>query len=231
MNYLSHQYIARRVRPEPDTSALFFAGNLLPDLLAVSGDGRLRTVGEHAGALADGVRLHLVTDKQFHGLPAFHLVQAQASRLLLSAHWQTPPRRRFFLAHVMTEIALDAAILAQYPSLPDDLYNQLSQSLGQGLLPQTETLLGRPTTNLLATIEQFVESRFVYRYATPIGLASSLVRISQRAGVPNFTDPTDVATLAGIFEEYSLSLAPQTAELLRLPVVDTGLNPASLVVQ
>lgn len=220
MNYLSHQYIARQIRPERDAPASFFAGNLLPDLLSISGDGKLRTPGEYNDALTDGIRLHLATDKQFHSLPAFHLAQAQANELLLSATWETPPRRRFFVAHVIPELALDAAILAQYPDLPDDLYRTLAESLANGLVARTEAMMNRPLPNLQGTIERFIESRFVYRYATPDGLASSMVRISQRAGIPNFAHPVDVATLAQIFEEYSAILAPQTAELLRLPAVD-----------
>lgn len=231
MNYLSHQYIARCFRSEPSAPPLFFAGNLLPDLLAISGDGRIRTAEGDSGALSDGVKLHLLSDKQFHGLPAFRDAQGQASKLLLSARWVNPPHRRFFLAHIMTELALDAAILTRHPDLPGDLYDTLSESLDGGLVAEAEILTGRVLPNLQNTIRRFIESRFLYLYATPDGLASSLVRIGQRVGVPNFKDPGDAATLAHIFKDFSEAIAPQTDDLLRISISESGVEDVPIVVQ
>lgn len=231
MNYLSHQFVARTVRPEPDAPALFFAGNLLPDLLAVSGDARVRDVSGYYGVLAEGVALHLRTDRQFHGLAAFHAVQESANQLLLSAPWETPPRRRFFLAHVMTELALDAELLRQDPGLPGDLYGTLSEALQAGLVEETERLVRRPVPNLGRSIERFLGSRFLYEYATADGLASALARVSARAGVPNFADPRDVATLSRVFGDFSTLLAPRTEELLHPVESDRRISRAPLVVQ
>ncbi len=222
MNYLAHQYVARRIRRESDAPALFFAGNILPDILAMSGDGRLRSAGEHTGPLADGIRLHLSTDRRFHTLPAFHEAQAQANRLLLSALWVVPPHRRFFLAHVMTELALDAAILATEPALPDDLYGSLAAALRDGLVPLTETISGKSAPNLRTTAERFIESRYLHGYSSAEGLASSLIRACKRAAVPLCEDPRDVAELARVFTELSLFIVPRTADLLRISVADAG---------
>jgi hypothetical protein len=231
VNYLSHQYIARRVKPEPGATALFFAGNLLPDLLSIAGDGRLRAVEGHTNSLADGVRLHLATDKAFHGLPAFLDAQAEATRILAEARWEIPLRRRFFIAHVMTELAMDSVVLARQPALPDDLYGCLSESLDDGLVEQTEALAGRPTPNLQATIERFLASRFLYQYATPAGLASSMIRIGRRTGISNFEDPTDEMTLAKIFADFTATLAPNVDDLLYIPPPETGGFRAPVVVQ
>lgn len=217
MNYLSHHYIARRIRPEPDASALFFAGNLLPDLLSIAGDGRLRTAGESRGPLSDGVRLHLATDKRFHSLPAFIAAQAEATRMLIHATWEAPLRRRFFVAHVITELALDSVVLAQQPDLPEELYTALSESLKMQLITQTETLAARVVPNLPDTIERFVESRFLYRYATPPGLATSMIRIGRRAGIPNFEPVADALTLSQIFADFSTWVASRREDLLCVP--------------
>lgn len=231
MNYLAHQYLARRIRPEPDAPALFFAGNVLPDLLAIAGDGRLRTAGEHIGPLPDGVRLHLQTDQKFHSAPAFHQAQELASHLLRDAAWETPPKRRFFLAHVMTELTLDAVLLARHPGLPDDLYGQLAESLEIELAPLSRGLAGREVPNLERSVERFIRSRFLYDYATPAGLASSLIGISRRVGIPNFAEARDAALLGGIFEDFSALIAPLADQLLSLSPAKPGGDPGTLVVQ
>ncbi|MBC8142010.1 MAG: hypothetical protein H7Y38_11280 [Armatimonadetes bacterium] len=212
MNYLAHHFLARRSRPAG--SADFCAGNLLPDLLAAGSDPRLRSVSESVGDLADGVRLHLATDKTFHGSAAFADTQKQANALLLSAPWATAPRRRFFVAHVLVELALDAHILHRFPDLPTDLYAALSQSLAGGLVAQAETLLGKSAPNLYATTTRFIESGFLRDYAAPEGLADSLTRVCHRAGVPNFETAADRETLAQVFDDFAPILAPFVPEML-----------------
>ena len=204
--------MARRERP--DGTADFFAGNLLPDLLAVSGDGRLRGVGDNTRGVADGVRLHIATDKWFHGLPVFSALQAEANALLLAAPWKETPRRRFFVAHVLVELALDAHLLHETPTLPDDLYAALAESLSGNLVATAETLLGRPAPNLEASTTRFVETGFLRDYATPAGCAESLTRVCRRAGVPNFTEPADTETLAHVFADFAPMITQNVAELL-----------------
>ncbi len=206
MNYLAHHFLARRLRPTGSTD--FCTGNLLPDLLAAGGDPRLRTVGESVGDMADGVRLHLAADKAFHSGAAFADAQKTANGLLLSAPWETAPRRRFFVAHVFVELALDARLLARFPDLPTDLYAALSESLAGDLVAQAQTLLGKPAPHLQGTATRFIEHGFLYDYATPEGLAESLTRVCHRAGVPNFDSPTDRETLARVFADFAPFLSP-----------------------
>ena len=213
MNYLSHHALARRIRPGGDGD--FFAGNLLPDLLSASGDGRIRTAGDHAGAVADGVRLHIATDKIFHGATAFHAAQSEADALIRAAPWETSPRRRFFVAHVLVELALDAHLLGESPELPDDLYRVLAASLRGDLIARAETLAGQPVPNLRGSIERFLAAGFLRDYATPAGLARSLTRVCRRAGVPNFESPADKETLAGVFEAFAPHVAGGMTDLVR----------------
>ena len=217
MNYLSHQYIARQIHPIKSTSPLFFAGNLLPDFLAVSGDGRLRSVGEHKGPLAEGVQLHLTTDNRFHSLAAFHEAQKKANDLLLTMAWETAPRRLFFVAHVLTEIALDAELLKQFPELLDDLYQTLSDSLSGGLVAETEVLLGNSAPSLELTVRRFLENQFLRDYATPGGCTNAVVRVCRRAKIPNFENPVDRESLTQVFTKFSAVLQPYSPQLLILP--------------
>lgn len=183
--------------------SLFFAGNVLPDLLTVSGDTRIREVSGATGSLANGVRLHLAADKAFHSGVDFKTLQEEATALLKDAPFQEVVRRRFFVAHVLVELALDAAVLRHEPDIADDFYKQLSAALADGLIPKTETLLTQPVPNLLPTIERFIAHPFLYDYLTPEGCATALARVSRRVGLGNFTNDEEKTIAAQIFVQFA----------------------------
>ncbi len=214
VNYLAHQYLARAPSADVSCPELFRAGNLLPDLMALYGAGRLRSAGDHAVAVAEGVRFHLATDRRFHASAGFKEAQGDASEAIRSALWEVAPRRRFFLAHVMTELALDAALLKTHGDLPDELYNDLTVALDAGLVGYAEALVGHGTPGLGASVRRFIGAGFLRRYATPEGLATALRGVSERAGIPNFASVADQETLAALFSTFAPILVPRITDLL-----------------
>lgn len=101
VNFFGHAVVATEVEPRP----VVVLGAMLPDLEAMVDSTASRLTNED---LAQGVRLHHVTDGAFHGGGSF-LHHQERARAELSA---TPIRRgpRRAVAHVGVELILDAAL-------------------------------------------------------------------------------------------------------------------------
>jgi len=217
----------------PDAPAVFYVGNVLPDLLSVSGDGRLRQrhVAQPAADIdADlmrGLRLHLATDQRFHGHPAFSAANAQAGDLLRSVPFETPLRRVFFLAHAFVEIALDGLLLHQSPGLVEDFYAPFSDCDLAAVVTEIGALTesAGPLLGLARVLEGFLEARYLQHYATGDGMASALSRVARRAGLSDlFASDTDRAILACCFDTYLPHLVAIGPELLTPPALSLWYN-------
>ncbi len=228
MNYLSHHSVARAVavqRPDVATPA-FFVGNVLPDLVSVSGDGRLRAPSvlspppEIDTSLVNGVRLHLATDTRFHGHPLFKEATQEASALLRAAPFSVPLRRVFFLAHAFVEIALDGWLIRENDEIAIDFYAQFEAADLSAVVTDTGRLLRSdiPLLGLAHTIERFTESQFLLSYREDNGLAMALYRVCHRAKVADlFADLADRALLQNCFTAYLPRIATKAAALLAPP--------------
>ena len=228
MNYLSHHTVARAFVRQTSGSAApaFFVGNVLPDLLAVSGDGRLRAAsvlappGSVDSSLVNGVRLHLATDTLFHGHPLFAEATADASAALRAVPFSVPLRRVFFLAHAFVEIALDGWLIRQNAGIADDFYAQFKSADLTKVIIDAGRLLGSdvPFLGLAHTLERFMESQFLRSYAEEMGMAEALYRVSHRAKLADlFADPADRALLGNCFEAFLPRLSEKAPALLAPP--------------
>lgn len=205
MNHLSHHEAA--LRAAPDAGPEFFLGNLLPDLIATGGDGRIRAVEPAGDDLTRGVRLHLWSDRGFHGAEEFKTATAAASAALRAEPFETPPVRLFFVAHVFVELALDAAVLRARPDAADDLYRRLAGVDPEAVAERAARWL-RPEAvahglALANTVRRFVAARYLYDYARPDGLAEGIYRIGRRVGLENFASDTDLRALAAVFDGFA----------------------------
>lgn len=238
MNYLSHQAVAEAV--DPQASAWFYVGNLLPDLLSTAGrrlhEGELsRAVAippaePETVALVRGIRLHFATDARFHSHPAFKEASALASELLRAAPFASPPHRVFFIAHVLVEIALDGRLVNERPDLPASLYASLEHLGGETIARRTASLLGLPDglPDFALTITRFLAAHYLPSYRNFDGQAQALSRVCRRAGLPDLSEPGDRAALAGVCALFSPRLAQWEQELLAPP--QTALPVESSVV-
>lgn len=231
MNYLSHHTVARAValRNSGIVTPAFFVGNVLPDLISVSGDGRLRarSVQEPLQgvdvSLVNGVRLHLATDTHFHGHPLFTEAMAEASDLLRAAPFSLPLRRVFFLAHAFVEIALDGWLIRENESIADDFYAQFASADLEAVVTNTGRLLrvDIPLLGLAHTLERFVQARYLFSYARGSGMAEALYRVSRRARIADLlADPADRALLGECFRSFLPSIAEKAPALLAPPGID-----------
>ncbi len=228
MNYLSHHVVAREVAAltTGDADPAFYIGNVLPDLLSVSGDGRLRAQSVLAPpsgvrtSLVNGIRLHLAADTRFHGHPLFTEATREASDTLRATPFSLPLRRVFFLAHAFVEVALDGWLIRQEAGIATDFYAQFERSDLSAIITDAGRLLGReaPLIGLAHTMERFVEAKYLFSYADESGMAEALYRVCHRAGIADLlADPSDRALLGDCFASFLPRIAAKAEELLAPP--------------
>lgn len=227
MNYLSHQVVARRAfgaSASPDV----LCGNLLPDLLPTAGDGRIRTIPDTVlpawSAFAQGARLHLETDRRFHGHPEFKRLCQTAGQMLRDAPFMEPPRRVFFVAHVAVELALDARALIREPYVADDLYTALITCTPARIAQAASAITNTPAPNLATSVSRFIAAGFLRSYATPSGLTQALHRVLQRGGLPGFVS-NDLPHLDAVFRALTAQITPVEDELWTPPSHEFSVSP------
>lgn len=194
MNFLSHYYLDR------DTSVpLFTAGAATPDLLSIfHPETRLRSsdmpriyalsVTPDERDFADGLNRHFVADGIFHDSVLFREESHWISQELLRTFPETPPRRRFFIAHVLLELILDKVLIDNNPKLLDRFYADFdSLAPFEGLVRVTERALGLPLENYDHFLEKFLLNRYLYRYTDWEHIRYVLGRIMRRVRVTSGT--------------------------------------------
>lgn len=231
MNFLAHHVLAVRFLVPPDPSPPYVVGSALPDLLPLAAERvRLRlTLVERQpaptpedAALRAGILVHLATDAAFHKTRAFAQAQAEAGRILDKAAFEGIRVRRFFLAHVLTELALDAVLLRSDATVADDFYEAFAGAGQAQVTRWTEGAVGRPLPGLPAVLTRFARSRYLYSYAEDEGVATGLSRLCARARQDTF-EGKNYARLVGVvgqtvtaLEGWADEMLAETAEALRL---------------
>lgn len=222
MNFLAHHVLATRFLTPPNPLPMYVAGSALPDLLPMAtGHARLRPAlverqpaptAEEA-ALRAGILVHLATDAAFHKTPSFAAAQAEAGRLLDQAGFEGIRVRRFFVAHVLTELALDAVLLRRDPTIADDFYTAFAAADRACVTRWTEAAVGQPLPGLPAVLTRFARSRYLYQYAEDEGVATGLSRLCTRARQDMF-EGENYARLVTVVGRTVAALEGQTPSLL-----------------
>lgn len=167
MNYFAH---GRRFLDDP----YFLAGTAIPDWLNVA-DRRVRMRQKHALALihdedprvasiARGVAQHHADDDWFHRTAAFNELSWSFTVLIRDALPKDDGLRPSFLGHVLVELLLDAALIAEAPEQLEAYYAALG-AVEPGIVEETVNRAAPRTTDALAPlIPRFVASRFLFDY-------------------------------------------------------------------
>jgi len=191
VNFLAHHVIAMRQWPAP--TAPYVVGVALPDLLPLAGArlrpaliGRGTAGGPEDAALRRGVLVHLATDAAFHKAASFAEAQAEVGTILARTPFEGIRVRRFFVAHVLAEIALDAALLRDTPSLAEEFYRAFAAADYSQVTRWAGGAVGRSLPDLPAVLTRFAESRYLEQYRADEGVATSLSRLCARARQDTF---------------------------------------------
>jgi len=166
MNYFAHSF---RFLDNP----YVLAGTSLPDWLSVvNRRARLRRAtliqyvdsqDERLRQLVTGVIQHLDDDLRFHNAPVFSDVLVQVLRLIQPVvNGRAVPLT--FLAHLMTEVMFDAALLDRFPHGADDYYAALSRIDPSWVEMATEMITGQHVENLGSFIRLFCREGILHDY-------------------------------------------------------------------
>ena len=205
MNFLAHHVIATQYLTPGEPLSAYVLGTALPDLLPLAAERirlrpeRLQAGTESESALAAGVSVHLATDAAFHKTAAFAEAQAAVSELLAGAGFTQMRVRRFFVAHVLTEIALDAALLRADTTLADRFYDAFTAADFVAARRWAEAVTGRLLPDLPAVLTRFAEFQYLREYAGDTGMATGLSNVCRRAGQETFAGEnfTRLVSVAG----------------------------------
>jgi hypothetical protein len=212
MNYFAH---GRRFVDDP----YFLAGTAVPDWLSVV-DRRVRVrpaqAKMHAAAadselarVAAGIVQHHEDDGWFHNTRAFTELSLELCALLRRQLPDDEGFRPHFLGHVLVELLLDAALIAEEPRRLDGYYEAMESLDGRIVERAVAKISGRPAGNLAMFIELFSRERFLSDYLDDGKLLVRLNQVMRRVGLPQL--PPDLVDTLGIARSL---VEPRRRELL-----------------
>ncbi|MDQ2799807.1 MAG: hypothetical protein M3Y13_09210 [Armatimonadota bacterium] len=219
MNFLSHYALALRICPSAAHRPLFVAGNALPDLLPPA-TPRLRpklldvpTQMPEEAAVRAGVAVHLATDAAFHKTASFAEMQAEAADRLRQAGFKDMRVRVFFVAHILVELVLDAALLRADGDLADRFYADFCAADAGVVTRWAEAALGKPLPTLPAVLARFGAHQYLRHYSTDQGVAEGLTRVCGRARQDMF-EGDNLARLTDVVVRMGERVAGRAADML-----------------
>ena len=191
MNYFAHA-LPFLDRP------YFVAGTGVPDWLTVA-DRRVRIRSKHAKAflndadpctaeVAAGVLQHLRDDARFHETRAFAETSLELTARVRDALGGETGLRPAFLAHLLTELLLDAVLIADDPSRLTKYYQVLDQIDPQRIEAAVNRMAPRPTRRLAAFVELFRRERVLWDYQEDGKLMVRLGQILRRVRLSPLPD-------------------------------------------
>ncbi len=219
MNFLAHHAVATKFLTPTEPLPAYVLGTALPDLLPLAAERvRLRPECFRAetpleAALAAGVSVHLATDTAFHKTAAFAEASAEVSQLLARAEFDGMRVRRFFVAHVLTEMALDAVLLRTDPALADRFYGAFTAADFHLATRWTEAVTGKSLPHLPHVLARFGHSQFLRQYADNDGVATGLSNLCRRAGQDTF-EGENFRRLVGVVRQVSNQMPQFVSALL-----------------
>ena len=212
MNYFAH---GRHFVDDP----YFLAGTAVPDWVRVSDRGvRVRQVqaepfvhssDERLGRVAAGIVQHCRDDAWFHGSRAFAELSLALCGMLQSRLPADGGFRPHFLGHILVEILLDAALIAEEPERIAAYYRAIDRLDAPVVERAVNRMSRRPARRLGQLIPLFSRERFLFDYADDEKLLFRLNQVMRRVRLPLLP-----AELVDWFEAPRAMVAERKAELL-----------------
>lgn len=200
MNYFAHAL--------PFLSNPYFvAGTAVPDWLTVVDRQvrvRARTVAPwindpdpQVASLAQGMLQHIRDDARFHETRAFAETSLDLTILAREALGADNGFRPSFLGHLLTELFLDAELIAESPLRLEAYYMAIRSVDGRVVQEAVNRMANRPTDRLAYFMGLFSQERFLSDYAHNDKLMIRLNQIMRRARLAPLPDAfADILTPA-----------------------------------
>jgi hypothetical protein len=224
MNYFAH---ACPFLDDP----YFMAGACVPDWLAVV-DRRVRVrtfraeplaadADRPTACVARGVMQHLRDDARFHETRAFTELALQLTVDARNRLDGDAGFRPSFLGHLLVEVLLDAALIADDPLRLETYYRRLEAVDGSRIEEAVSRMANRPAERLAWMIARFCQERILWDYLEDGKLLGRLNQVMRRVTLPPLPDD-----FQELFPEARQKVAGRRAGLLEgIPTKLPSLHP------
>jgi hypothetical protein len=170
-------------------------------------------------ALLQGCLMHYESDKTFHVSVFFEKYQALVNAHLKTKTFSEDVQRKWFIAHVLTELLIDRKIVGSRPDLVDSFYASLNAIDDRQLAEFLEYYGMTETADFSKFFNHFRSVQYIYYYADNNKFLYSLNRIMMRVGIKELSDQDAATMLEAILEIETLHMTDGTALLNELKQV------------
>ena len=139
-------------------------------------------------AVAAGVLQHLRDDAHFHGSRAFAETSLELTVRVRDALAAETGLRPAFLGHLLVELLLDAALMAERPERLTEYYRILGGIDPGRIEAAVNRMLPRPTQRLAAFVELFRREQILWNYREDDKLLIRLNQVMRRVGLAPLRD-------------------------------------------
>lgn len=199
MNYLSHFFI------DSKPGAFYYnAALILPDItktwIKKFDPSMLPNPSAIQSELLKGALQHYHSDKLFHASAFFATYQELINVKLKNIPLSDDVNRKWFIAHVLTELLIDRQIVKSFKTYVDDFYDSLDhvddRELGifLGYFGMTDP------GDFLKFLNHFRNARYIYYYADNNKFLYSLGRIMMRVGIKELGEKDGLVLLEAILD-------------------------------
>jgi hypothetical protein len=139
-------------------------------------------------AVAGGVRQHLADDAHFHGTRAFAETNIELIVLMRDVLDGETGLRPGFLGHLLTEVLLDATLVAEHPDELQQYYRLLESTDATVVEAAVNRMAPRPTERLATMIVMFTRERILSDYLEDAKLLRRMSQVMRRVGLEPLPD-------------------------------------------
>ena len=161
-----------------------------------------RTQVDHAdaklAAVARGIVQHHDDDDWFHRTTAFFEVSQQLTAIVADVIGADERARPSFLGHILTEIVLDANLIAAAPDQLDAYYAAFDTIDPDVIETAVAAMNGRRLPQISQWVPRFTAEGFLRDYGDDERLRYRLNQVMRRVGLPQLSDE-----FSGIIPQYA----------------------------
>jgi hypothetical protein len=186
LNYFSHFFV-----DGIENQHEYNTGLLLPDITRgkiKSFRNQLAFSSNISQQFFDGCSAHYSADNKFHASFFFNSILQEVNHIINKAKFSPDINRKWFLAHITTELMLDRILVKTHPDMLDKFYHSLN-SINDADLEIYLKLYGMIDTNsFFEFFNHFRKVQYIYYYTDNNKFVYSLNKIMIRAGVSAISD-------------------------------------------
>lgn len=219
MNYLSHYIIDHQ-----NNNSYYNTALILPDFCKrwiknFHSPPPSNSFSDNQLSLLAGCLQHYKSDKRFHGSSFFQKYESLISDAFKKETFSIHFTRKWFVAHVLTELLIDRVFVKQLSFYVDEFYNSLN-SINDTVLDSFLMYYGiQDTSEFFKQFNHFRSVKYIYYYADNNKFLYSLNRVMMRVGILELSENDAEKLMAIILHVESVHMADATILLQELKSV------------